>query len=82
MGEDEKTELDLFDYTTKADLKNSTGVDTLKFTKKGWFSKLKFKTDKLNVVELETTPADLSKLSNVAKNKVVKKTEYDELIKS
>ena len=50
--------------------------------KKVDLANLKFKTDKLNVVELETTPADLSKLSNVAKNKVVKKTEYDELIKS
>ena len=49
--------------------------------KKVDLANLKFKTDKLNVVELETTPADLSKLSNVAKNKVVKKTEYDELIK-
>ena len=50
--------------------------------KKVDLANVKFKTDKLNVVELETTPADLSKLSNVAKNKVVKKTEYDELIKS
>ena len=50
--------------------------------KKVDLANLKFKTDKLNVVELETTPAGLSKLSNVAKNKVVKKTEYDELIKS
>ena len=50
--------------------------------KKVDLANLKFKTDKLNVVELETTLADLSKLSNVAKNKVVKKTEYDELIKS
>ena len=50
--------------------------------KKVDLANLKFKNDKLNVVELETTPADLSKLSNVAKNKVVKKTEYDELIKS
>ena len=29
-----KVELDLFDYATKADLKNATGVDTLKFSKK------------------------------------------------
>ena len=36
--------------------------------KKVDLANLKFKTDKLNVVELETTPADLSKLSNVAKN--------------
>ena len=29
-----KVELDLSNYATKADLKNATGVDTLKFTKK------------------------------------------------
>ena len=31
--------------------------------------------------KLETTPVDLSKLSDVVKNEVVKKTEYNELIK-
>ena len=36
-----KVELDLSNYTTKADLKNATGVDTSKFAKKSWFSKLK-----------------------------------------
>ena len=30
---------------------------------------------------METTSVDLSKLSNVAKNDAVKKTEYDELVK-
>ena len=29
-----KVELDLSNYTTKADLKNATGVDTSKFAKK------------------------------------------------
>ena len=29
-----KVELDLSDYTTKADLKNAAGVDTSKFAKK------------------------------------------------
>ena len=29
-----KVELDLFNYATKADLKNATGVDTSKFAKK------------------------------------------------
>ena len=31
--------------------------------------------------KLETTPVDLSKLSDVVKNEVVKKTEYNEFIK-
>ena len=29
-----KVELDLFNYTTKADLKNARGVDTSKFAKR------------------------------------------------
>ena len=29
-----KVELDLYNYTTKADLKNATSADTLKFVKK------------------------------------------------
>ena len=38
------------------------------------------KAEKLDIGKLETTPIDLSKLSNVVKNNVVKKTEYDELV--
>ena len=44
-------------------------------------SNLKTKIDKLNIKNLETTPVDLSKLSNVVKNDVVKKVEYNELVK-
>ena len=42
---------------------------------------MKSKVDKLEVGKLETTPVDLSKLSNVVKNDVVRKTEYNELVK-
>ena len=45
-------------------------------------SNLKSKVDKLDTGKIETTPVDLSKLSNVVKNDVVKKTEYNELIKN
>ena len=38
--------------------------------------------DKLDIGKLETTPVDLSKLSDAVKNKVVKKTEYDELVEN
>ena len=44
-------------------------------------SSLKSKIDKLDIGELETTPVDLSKLSNIVKNDVVKKTECNELVK-
>ena len=40
-------------------------------------SNLKSKVDKLYIGKLETTSVDLSKLSDVVKNKVVKKTEYN-----
>ena len=43
---------------------------------------LKNEVDKLDIGKLETTPVDLSKLSNVVKNDVVKKTEYNAKIKS
>ena len=44
-------------------------------------SSLKSKVDKLGIGKLETTPVDLSKLSNAVKNDVVKKTKYNELVK-
>ena len=42
---------------------------------------LKLKVDKLSTDKLETTPADSGKLINVVNNDIVKKTEYDELVK-
>ena len=44
-------------------------------------SSLKSKVDKLDIGKLETTPVDLSKLSNIVKNDVVKRTEYNKLVK-
>ena len=46
------------------------------------YGKVKLKVGKLYIGKLETTPVDLSKLSNAIKNDVVKKTEYDELVKN
>ena len=46
------------------------------------FSSLKDKIHKLNIANLNTIPIDLSKISNEAKNKVVKKNEYSELVKN
>ena len=39
------------------------------------------KVDKLNIGKLETTLVDLSKLSDVAKNEVIKKIKYNAKIK-
>ena len=55
-------------------------MDTSQFANKIWFN-LKSEVDKLDIGKLETNRTDLSKLSNVVKNEVVKKTEYDELVK-
>ena len=54
-------------------------IDQLKQT--SGLSNLKSKVDKVDIGKLKTTPIDLRKLSIVIKNGVVKKTEYNELIK-
>ena len=41
---------------------------------------LKTQVDKLDIDKLATVPVDLSELSNVVKNAVVKKTVYDKLV--
>ena len=41
---------------------------------------LKTEVDKLDIDKLTPVPNNLAKLSNVVKNDVVKKTEYDKLV--
>ena len=41
---------------------------------------LKTEVDKLDIDKLVPVPVDLSKLSNVVKNEVIKKTVYDKLV--
>ena len=43
---------------------------------------MKSKVDKLDVDKSLLVPVDLSKLSDVVKNDVVKKNRYDELVKT
>ena len=69
--------VDLSNYATKTDLKNVTHVDTSSFALKTSLANLKTEVDKLDTSKLKTVPVDLSKLSNVVKNDVVKKTAYD-----
>ena len=66
-----KVEFDLSNYMTKADFKNATAVDTSNFAKKSDLGSLKSEIDELDIGQLETTPVDLSKSSNVVKNEVV-----------
>ena len=56
-------------------------IDKLKNVSSGLIS-LKSKVDKLDVDKLVPVPVDLSKLSNVVKNNVVKKGVYNAKIKS
>ena len=97
IGENVKDELGLSNYATKVDLKNATGANTSKFAEvvdlaslKSEFDKLeiptvlnslKSKADKSHVDKLVTVHVDISKLSDVIKNDIVKKTEYDDLVK-
>ena len=72
--------VDLSNYATKDDIKNITHVDTSRFALKTNLTNLKTEVDKLDFDKLATLPVDLSKLSNVVKNNVVKNTVYDKLV--
>ena len=71
---------DLLNYAAKSDIKNISYVDTLSFALKTNLANLKTEVDKLGINKLVPAPADLSKLSNVVKNDVVKKDVYDKLV--
>ena len=77
-----KVELDLANYDTKDDVKNITHVDVSSFASKTNLAALKTEVDKIDVDKLKTVPVDLAKLSNVVKNDVVKKTDYNTKVTS
>ena len=66
-------------YATKTDIKNISHVDTSSFALKSNLD-IKTEVDKLHINKLVPVPVDLSKLSDVAKNDVVRKTVYDTLV--
>ena len=72
----EKVELDLSNYATKADLKETTGVVTLNLATS---ATLKAEADKMDIDKLKTVPADLIKVRNVVDNDV-KITVYDKFV--
>ena len=79
-GRNIKVELDLSNYATKTDLKNVTHVSVSSFASKKNQASLKTEADKLDIDKLIPVPNGLAKLSNVVKNDVVKKTEYNKLV--
>ena len=72
--------VDLSNYATKRDIKSISHVDTSSFALKTNSANLKTEVDKLDIDKLVPVPADLSKLSDVVKNDVVKKDVYDKLV--
>ena len=80
FGGDINVKVDLSNYATKDDIKNITHVDTSSFALKTNVANLKSEVDKLDIDKLKPVPTDLSKLSDLVKNDVVKKTDYNELV--
>ena len=80
FGKNVNAKVDLSNYATKTDIKNIWHVDTSSFALKTNLANLKTEVDKLDIDKLVPIPADLSKLSNVVKYNVVKKTVYDKLV--
>ena len=71
--------VDLSNNATKTQLKNVTNVEDSSFTLKTNLASLKTEADNLDIGKLAPVPVNLSKLSNIAKNDIVKKTVYDKL---
>ena len=74
-----KVELDLTGYATKKDLDDITHVDTSEFALKTDLTALKTEVKKLDIPKLNTVLEDLAKLSNVVRNDVIKKIEFNPL---
>ena len=80
FGGDTDVKVDLSNYATKTDIKNILHIDTSSFALKSNLASLKTEVDKLDIDKLVPVPVDLSKLSDVVKNDVVKKTVCDKLV--
>ena len=73
FGGNINVKVDLSNYATKTDIKNISHVDTSSFALKTNLANLKTEVDKLDIDKLVPVPTDLSKLSNVVKNMLLKK---------
>ena len=80
FGDSVKDKINLHYYETKTDIKNISHVDTSSFALKTNLANLKSEVDKLDIEKLVSIPVDSSRLSNVVKNNVVKKTVYNTLV--
>ena len=75
FGGDINVKVDLSNYATKTDLKNFSQAEL-----KSNLANLKTEVDKLDIDKLVHVTVDLSKLNDLVKNDVVKKTVYDKLV--
>ena len=73
FGQNINVKVDLSNYATKTNLKNVTHVDTSNFALKTNLASLKTEVDKLDIDRSVPVPVDLSKMSDVVKNDIVKK---------
>ena len=80
FGGDINVTVDLSNYATKTDIKNISYIETSSFALKSNLASLKTEVDKLDIDKLVPVPVDLSKLSDVVKNDVVKKDVYNKLV--
>ena len=80
FGRNINVKVDLSNYATKADIKNISHVDTSSFALKKNLANLKTEVDRLDIDRLVPILVDLSTLSDVVKNDMVKKTVYDKLV--
>ena len=73
FGGDINVKVELFHYATKTDIKNTSHIDTSRFASKSNLARVKTEVDKLDIDKLVPVPVDLSNVSDVVKNDVVKK---------
>ena len=70
----------MFNYATKADIKNISHVNKSRFELKSNLASLKTVIQKLDIKKLAPVPVALSKLRDAVKDDVVEKTVYDQLV--
>ena len=76
FGGDVNFKVDLSSYAAKVDIKNISHIDTSSFALKSNLASFKTEVDKLDIDKLVSVPVDLSKLSDVIKMMLLKKTVY------
>ena len=81
FGGDINVKVDLSNFATKTDLKNISHVDAISSALKSNLASLKTEVDKSDIAKSTPVPNDLATPRNVVKNDVVKKTEFDKLVK-